>query len=224
MDLVTLARSDEDGFDIALRRRGNGPGAIDELIVNGAFAMDSAETQSEKVLAETFGENPGSVLVGGLGLGFTTQRLLQLGATRVDVVEISGALIGWARDGLTPVLAEVTADPRVHLHHADIADVLTAPPALPGFLGPWDGIALDVDNGPDFLIVAQNERVYAPSTLELAITQLAPGGRLAIWSQGPSKQLFYDLSRLGDATETLVPLRRGDREMDYAVYVLPTPA
>ena len=163
MDVVTVARSQQDGFDIALRRRTDGQRVIDELIVNGAFAMDSEQTFSEQLLAEVLGPTPGAALVAGLGLGYTTSRLLELGATTVDVVEISSALIGWAYEGLTEVLGQIAHDPRVRLHRGDIADVLCAPPTLPGFFGPWDAIALDVDNGPDFLIVAQNERVYHPA-------------------------------------------------------------
>ncbi|MDO5286344.1 MAG: hypothetical protein Q4G45_05910 [Actinomycetia bacterium] len=224
MDVVTLARSQQDGFEIALRRRTEAGQVVDELIVNGAFAMDSAQTLSEQVLAEVLGPEPGTVLVGGLGLGYTTSRLLEVGAAGVDVVEISSALIGWARDGLTDVLAQVAHDPRVRLHHGDIADVLSAPPSLPGLFGPWDAIALDVDNGPDFLIVDQNDRVYHPATLAAAMTHLRPGGRLAIWSQGTSRRLWFDLTRLdGSATEQLVPVRRGDRQLDYAIYVVTRP-
>ncbi|MHB1009572.1 MAG: polyamine aminopropyltransferase [Propionibacteriaceae bacterium] len=223
-DVQTLGRSMEDGFEIALRRRGDGAQAVDELIVNGAFAMDSAETLSERVLAESVGPDPGSVLVGGLGLGYTVLALLEMGATNVDVVELSGALITWARQGLTGPLAQLVADPRVKLHHGDIADVLDAQAALPGLFGPWDAICLDVDNGPEFLIHAKNARVYAPHTLGSALDHLVPGGRLAIWSESPSKELWYDLLTLdGSATERLVPLKRGNRELDYAIYLVTKP-
>lgn len=223
-DVRTLGRAQEDGFEIALRRRGEGADAVDELIVNGAFAMDSAEIRSEVLLAESVGPNPGNVLVGGLGLGYTTQALLDMGATGVDVVELSAALIGWAREGLTSTLARVATDPRVRLHHGDIADVVSAQDALPGLFGPWDAICLDVDNGPDFLIHQQNARVYEPDMLAAALNHLLPGGHLAIWSEGPSNQLWYDLLRLdGDATERLIPLKRGGRDLDYAIYLVTKP-
>jgi len=48
---------------------------------------------------------------------------------------------------------------------------------------------------------------------------LKPGGRLAIWAEGPSNQLWWDLAAIDpDATERIVPLIRGNREFDYAVY------
>jgi len=56
------------------------------------------------------------------------------------------------------------------------------------------------------------------------MTHLRPGGRLAIWSQGTNRQLWFDLTQLGkEATERLVPLRRGDRQLDYAIYVVTHP-
>ena len=214
-----MARSDSDGLEVALRRRGKGSTAVDELIVNGAFAMDSAETRSEQVLAEALGPEPGEVLVGGLGLGYTTKRLLEMGATHIDVVELSASLLEWAREGRTALLGELARDPRVTLHHGDIADVLGAQPAIPGVFGPWDSICLDVDNGPGFLIHAANERVYTPFALRSAVQHLKPGGKLAIWAEGPSNQLWWDLSGIDPhATERLVPLMRGNRELDYAVY------
>jgi spermidine synthase len=150
--------------------------------------------------------------------------LLDMGATQFDVVELSGALISWAKEGLTGSLAKLTADPRVRLHHGDVADVLHAQAALPGLFGPWDAICLDVDNGPEFLIHAANARVYEPQTLASALDHLQPGGRLAIWSESPSKELWYDLLKLdASATERLVPLKRGNRELDYAIYLVTKP-
>lgn len=220
-DVHTVARSDSDGFEVALRRRGKGVSAVDELIVNGAFAMDSAQTRSEIVLAEALAPSPGEVLVGGLGLGYTTKRLLELGATHVDVVELSAALIHWAHEGLTAQLGELAHDPRVTIHHGDIAEVLGEQEAIPGVFGPWNSICLDVDNGPDFLIRPDNARLYEPRSLRNAVQHLVPGGRLAIWSEGPSRQLWSDLVSIDpQATERLVPLKRGNREMDYAVYTV----
>ncbi len=223
-DVRMVARSDSDGFEVALRRRGQGKDAVDELIVNGAFAMDSAETRSEQVLADSFAPNPGDVLVGGLGLGFTTRRLLELGATHVDVVELSASLIQWAHEGRTDLLGQLAHDPRVTIHHGDIADVIDAQLAIPGVFGPWDSICLDVDNGPSFLIHPENARLYEPAALASAMQHLKPGGTLAIWAEGPSNQLWYDLARLDpQAKERLVPLKRGNREMDYAVYTAKRP-
>ena len=220
-ETITLGRSEEDGYEIALRRRTSDDGVVDELIINGAFAMDSARTQSEIALAEALGPDPGHVLVGGLGLGFTADHLLTMGASQVDIVELSGPLIEWAHQGLTPTLARVAADPRVHIRHGDVAAMLCDQPMIPGLFGPWDGICLDIDNGPDFLIHQNNARLYTSEGIRTALEHLHPGGCLAVWSQAPSKEFWFDLTAIDKhATERLVAVSRSNRRMDYAIYTI----
>jgi len=223
-ETVTLARSDADGYEIALRRRYLGDQTTDELIINGVFAMDSVRTSSEIALAEALGPNPGTVLVGGLGLGFTADHLLTMGATSLDIVELSGPLIEWARKGLTPILAHVASDPRVSIRHGDVAALLCDQPTIPGLFGPWDSICLDIDNGPEFLIHEDNARLYTPEGIRRALAHLNPGGRMSIWSQSPSKEFWFDLTSIDPtATERLVDVHRGNRKMDYAIYTVHCP-
>jgi len=218
---VTLAHSETDGYEIALRRRTNGPTQSDELIVNGVFTMDSAHIDSEIALAEALGPHPGHVLVGGLGLGFTAAHLLAMGATSIDIVELAAPLLQWAHQGLTPTLASLAASPQVSLRQGDVAELLCAQPSLPGLFGPWDAIYLDIDNGPDFLVHPGNAQLYTRAGMAATLNHLNPGGGVAIWSQGPSKRFWYDLATLDpDATERLIPVKRGNRKMDYAVYVI----
>ena len=124
--LQTLARHEGPRGEVVLRRRTHGAETIEELIVNGVFAMDSSDTTSERRLAELaisgLAEG-GRILVGGLGLGYTVRQLLGHGS--LDVVEIEECLIDWAYAGLTPTLQAVAADPTVRLHHADLRLVLT---------------------------------------------------------------------------------------------------
>ncbi|MCL2735066.1 MAG: hypothetical protein FWD75_00350 [Propionibacteriaceae bacterium] len=223
-ETVTLARSDADGYEIALRRRYSGDTTADELIINGAFAMDSARTHSEIVLAEALGPNPGHVLVGGLGLGMTAAHLLDMGATKLDIVELSGSLIDWANQEMTPTLARVAADPRVTLHRGDVVALLCGQPAIPGLFGPWDGICLDIDNGPEFLIHEENAQLYTTDGIRTALDHLTPGGTMAIWAQGPAKEFWYDLTSIDkNATEHLIEIVRANRKMDNAVYTVHCP-
>jgi spermidine synthase len=219
---VTVARSTGPYGEVVLRRRGHGDAAVDELIVNGAFAMDSSETSSERRLASLaydLGPAGGRLLVGGLGLGYTAHEALHLPLARIEVVEREPALVQWARSGLTPILARVAADPRVRLVVADVAEVLTAsPPAA------WDAIALDVDNGTDFLIHETNASLYSPDLLRTAYVRLAPGGRLAIWCQGPAPALMLTLAALdGSARQHLFHVGRGERRFAYAICTVDRP-
>ena len=205
--LETIARAGTPQGEVALRRRGD---AI-ELIVNGVFAMDSREVTSEIALADA--APLGRVLVGGLGLGYTAARLLDRGTLHLDVVELAEPLIAWARAGVTEQLGRVASDQRVTLHAGDIADWIRSQP------GPWDGILLDVDNGPSFLIHDHNERVYSAELLATFLARLAPGGVLLIWCEEPSPELLATLSRLvAEASEIIVPIKREGRRFDYALY------
>ena len=218
---VTLGRSTSPRGEVVLRRRGD----VEQLVVNGAFAMDSTETHSERELGRIAGGAP-RVLVGGLGLGHTVVAVLEeadrLGLpVRVDVVELEGDLVSWAREGRTATLARVAADPRVHLHVGDVAEVLAARRAP---AGPWDAILLDVDNGPDFLIHAQNDVLYSRPGLRAAYARLAPAGILAIWCQAPSPPLLETLRRIdASAEETRHTVEREGRRFTYAVATVRRP-
>ena len=213
MDSTVIARTGTPTGEIALRRRGD----VVELIVNGVFAMDSAEVASEIALADAAGAAPGRVLVGGLGLGFTAARLLDNGVRHVDVVELARPLIDWAMTGVTEQLERVAHDPRVQLHHGDIAEWLPRRPDA------FDAILLDVDNGPGFLIHDRNARVYADEWLRGAAAHLNPGGVLVIWSEGPAPLLAGTLASLGVLTETVIPIEREGRRFDYVLYQLRQP-
>ena len=248
--LHTLGRHSGPRGDVVLRRRsGAGAGVgvgvgVEELIVNGVFAMDSADTETERRLAQVAlagpepdralpgvdaraagvpgGRPPGSAtraLVGGLGLGYTAAALLVSDIEHLDVVEIEECLVEWAYAGLTPTLGAVARDPRVALHAVDVAAVLTG--RRPEAPGPWDAIVLDVDNGPDFLIHQANAGLYTPPLLAAAFGRLTDGGTLAIWSQGPAPQLLDGLRRLSPTARAhSFPRVRDGRSLDYVIYTV----
>ncbi len=223
MDTVeTLARHEGPRGEVALRRRTSPEGTVEELVVNGAFAMDSTETATEVELgALARRRGAARVLVGGLGLGYTAAEVLAGTVAVLDVVELEECLLDWARQGLTPTWAALVADPRVRLHAGDVAAVLQGTQAP---LGPWDAILLDVDNGPDFLLYETNAGLYTPDLLRAAYDRLASGGVLAVWCQGPTADLYAALAALpGSVTEHLLPVRRGTRDLTYAIYTLTRP-
>jgi spermidine synthase len=208
--------------DIVLRDRDG----VTELIVNGVFAMDSAEVSSEIALADA-ALPARRVLVGGLGLGYTAARLRDRGVGQVRVVELSRALVEAARRGATPQLARLATDPQVELVIGDIADAVghTLPGAEPaGAAGQWDAILLDVDNGPTFLIHEANARLYGESFLSRCLAALAPQGRLVVWCEAPSADLEAALSALAGPVEAItVPVTRGERRFDYVLYRVTRP-
>ncbi len=215
------------GGELVLRRRpGAGHGGIDvyELIVDGAFAMDTVEVSTELRLAsETLRRLPGRrwrVVVGGLGLGFTLRELRSdQRVARIEVVELEPALVEWIHAGLVPPAVGVLDDPRMTVTIADIATYLAQ-------LGPEsvDAVLLDVDNGPDFLVHESNSALYQPAALASALRALRPGGVLTVWSAGPAPALKAALGTLSAVVEE-VPLavRREGRILDYALYLVRRP-
>jgi spermidine synthase len=223
---VTLARAEGPRGQVVLRRRGEHV----ELIVNGAFAMDTVDPSTEVELARLALEQlarPASVLVGGLGLGFTARAVLaDPKVERLDVVEIEDQLVTWAREGphsgIVPELTGLEDDPRCRLWTADIVDVL-AGRAEPS--GPWDVILLDVDNGPGFLVHAANTRLYAVDGLRAALAQVHAEGVVVIWSSHQARALLADLAVVaqdagGSAEEVVLPVAREGRSLTYFLYLL----
>lgn len=215
-EVATLACWTGPRGEVVLRRRETGDGQVEELIVNGVFAMDSAATGSERALAALVPPRA-SVLVGGLGLGFTAEALLEGGVAALDVVEIEEALVTWAMRGVTPRLGRIARDRRVRLWVGDVAGALAGDPDGPA--GPWDAILLDVDNGPDFLIHADNASLYQTPALARAYSRLAPGGVLGIWCQGAHLPLWSRLRTLDPtARESHHIIQRGRHRLEYVIY------
>ncbi|MGC3952976.1 MAG: methyltransferase [Propionicimonas sp.] len=207
MDAEILRRAETADGEVVLRRRGE----VVELIVNGVFAMDTVDVSSELALADAAGA-VGRVLVGGLGLGYTAVRLLERGA-ELDVVERAGPLLEWAREGVTAQLGRLATDPRARLHHADIVSFVTATTQT------WDAIVLDVDNGPSFLIHADNAEVYTEGFLRTCLARLAPHGTLLIWCETASPPLEIALRRLAAGVQAIeIPVAREGREFGYTLY------
>lgn len=192
-----------------LRRRDDG--AL-ELRVNGVFVMDDVETSSEQALARTVLDlGAREILVGGLGLGYTLRALLASPqVTRIIVAELHPQIVGWMRDGTIPG-ADLLTDERTQVVVGDVRDVVAA--QSPASL---DAIALDVDNGPDFLVHDDNAGVYEVDFVELCASRLRPGGHVCVWSMAPSRSLTTSLgAALTDVREEAIAVRLQDRDERY---------
>jgi hypothetical protein len=76
----------------------------------------------------------------------------------------------------------------------------------------FDVILLDVDNGPQALSQAKNQRLYGDVGTRACWNALTRGGVLAVWSAGPSAKYAARLGRFGFDPEVLrVPVRIGSR-------------
>jgi spermidine synthase len=206
MEYVDVARAVTDRGEVVLRERRDPdapdatPGTL-ELRVNGVFVMDTRETTSEVALARAAlqrVEQPRSVLVGGLGLGFTVHQLLaDKRVEHVVVAEVEEPLVQWFRDGTIPHGSAYLADERLTISVADVRQVVAESPA-----GSFDLILLDVDNGPEFLVHEQNRDLYETPFLAEARAALRPGGMLAVWSSTESPALTATLHQVFGGCES----------------------
>ena len=219
VDSVEIARAETERGDVVLRRRTSetAPDVL-ELRVNGVFVMDTLETTSEMELAAQaldLVEKPAAVLIGGLGLGFTLQRVLaDPRVERAVVVEIEEPLIEWMRDGTVPHGPAVLADARATVVNADIAMAIAEARST------YDLVLLDVDNGPGYLVHDANEAVYEEQFLRRCHDLLSPGGVLVVWSANAAPELLEAMHEVfGVAEEQAHDVLLQDRPEQYYLYL-----
>jgi len=218
-EYVEVARGESERGEIVLRRRieDHAADAL-ELRVNGVFVMDTRETGTEMELAAAaldLVEDPRDVVVAGLGLGFTTQRVLaDKRVEQVMVVDIEDALIGWMRDGTIPHGPALLADKRVHIVAADIVMAVAEATST------YDLVLLDVDNGPGQLVHGTNARLYEPDFLASTRQLLNRGGAVVVWSANPAPELRKTMEHVfGNCTEQRHGVLLQGREEEYLLYL-----
>lgn len=173
---VVVERVSTPRGELVLRRSG----ADYELISNGAFLMDTRDGRSERLLvraALAAHPSPRTLLIGGLGMGFSlVEALTDDRLRRVTVVEIEQPVVDWHGTLLEPFSRGACRDPRVAVVVADLSTHLAAA------ITSYDVICLDVDNGPDWTVTSDNAALYDESGIATVISRLAEDGVLAVWS------------------------------------------
>ena len=192
------------------------------LKLNGRQLMSTTSTTSELLLAQLpceglRGRADACVLIGGLGLGFSLRRVLELAGKHaaVQVAELLPEVVAWNRDFLRAVNGALLDDRRVKVIVGDVFEIIRrAAPAS------YDVILLDVDNGPTSFVQAQNSRLYNRRGLDTIACALKPGGKVAFWSACPEPGFVESLARSGFKTDA-VPAKAHDRAKRFAhmIYV-----
>lgn len=178
------------------------------LKYNGYELMSTALTYSEQQLAdigcqdikEGAGSRPAhpKILIGGLGLGFTLKRTLELvgSPATVDVAELMPPLIEWNRTFLVGHNGPLLDDPRTRILQADLYDIVSDKKP-----GSYDSLLLDIDNTPDDLITSGNSRLYTASFLEKLRQLITPKGSIAYWLSEPAPKFKKLLIKAGFLVE-----------------------
>lgn len=167
------------GDDMTLMRRAG------EYVIfaSGKPLMSSRMHGSEEALATLGCEHLGgrrapTVLVGGLGMGFTLRATLDhvpADAT-VVVAELVPGVVAWNEGPLAPLAAHPLQDRRVRVEVGDVAGLIQRSP------GRFDAMLLDIDNGPDAFTTSANAWLYANAGVTALRRALTPGGVLTVWS------------------------------------------
>lgn len=168
-----------DGASMTLMRRDT------EYLIRtgGETLMTNRQHESEDALAQLSCEplrraTAPSVLIGGLGMGFTLRKALDLlpADATVVVAELLPDVVEWNRGPLGALTGHPLSDPRVQLVVGDVSTVIR------GAQAKFDAILLDVDNGPEAFATSGNGSLYGDIGLFAARTALKFGGVLAVWS------------------------------------------
>lgn len=205
------------GDELRLFRRG----ADFMMVVDRNELMNTRMSGSEEALAtlacaRLAGVRAPRVLIGGYGMGFTLRAALSAlkPDAAVTVAELVPEIIDWARGPMAELTGGCLDDPRVRLVLGDVADLIAD--ARESF----DAILLDVDNGPDGLVLQSNGRLYSRSGLETAKAALRPGGLLAIWSAAPDGGFAKTLMNAGfDVEEVAVRARSNGKGARHVIWL-----
>ena len=197
-ELLGQSRTPE-GTEMSLTRRGNEY----MILADGKDLMSSRMKGSEEELARLgcdrarTMETP-SVLVGGLGMGFTLRATVDVlpREAKVVVAELMTAVVDWNKGALGPLANHPLADRRVEVALGDVAVLLRSSPAR------FDSILLDVDNGPAAFSQASNAGLYDNAGLLTIKAALRPHGVLAVWSAWDDRKFEHRLRHHGFDVET----------------------
>lgn len=214
---VTLARAESDAGAIELRRRAAG----DFLItVRGRVLMNSRAHRSEVALAELACRHLGdkrhvSVLIGGLGMGYTLRAALDHVAADASVIvaETNPAVAEWCRTHLAELTDNAVGDPRVEVRIEDVTATIER--ASRHDAPKLHAILLDLYEGPG-PDTPRHDSFYGDRALRQIRNALHPGGVLAVWSEQPCAA--YE-RRLRAAGYTVARSRPGHGGLRHAVYI-----
>ncbi len=167
----------------------------EEFLMSSMF-VEAEEALSDLGLAQTQGDNL-SVVVGGLGLGYTAVAALK--DERISeqlVVDALDTVIGWHQKELVPLGKILNNDTRNRYVHGSFFDLATDPNTGfdPTHAGKkFDAILLDIDHSPTEYLNPENAGFYTTDNLARMASQLKPNGVFAMWSQNPPEPSFEAL-------------------------------
>lgn len=191
------------------------------IMINGNDLMHSRRHESELALARlgcahlAEHQTP-TILIGGLGMGYTLRQALDMLSPRAQVVvsELLDAVVQWNRQFLGELNGQPLGDERVDLKTGDIVGLISRSKNR------FDAILLDIDNGPEAMTDSGNCRLYSYKGILACHRALRKQGCLAVWSAKPSKS-FEQLLMSCDfhVRRYRVPAHKGKKSQSHFVWV-----
>ena len=188
MQIQELDWGDTPWGAISLRRRWDRvtEREVHEVKLGDDFLMSSQFTTGEQELARiglaAVTRTSLTVLVGGLGLGYTAVAALEDDrVTELTVIEALQIVISWHDRDLIPDTRGLSSNPRVRLVCDDFFDVVRG-----GRVDrTYDAVLLDIDHAPDWLLRDDHGDLYTAPGLARVAAVLADDGAFALWSDEP---------------------------------------
>lgn len=198
-------------------------GDVLEVWVDGKRRLSSAERGNadsfvDLALAPLRDRDDITVVLAGLGIGFTLQKLLlHPGVKRVDVVERSPTVAAWGKAHFAALTGNAIVDPRVHVHEVGINEFVKAPRQAGMPQEGWLAIVLDTDRGPTELFYSDNASLYTDEGLLHIESALRSGGVFATWTNGRDLPLMERMNGpYQNVAEVCIPVEVGDKmELQY---------
>ncbi len=173
--------------ELQLQRRGT----EFEIIYNGVFIMSTYNGASEKAavtealdIVSRLGAKEISVLLGGLGMGYSLRAALDYPAvTNVTVAECEPAVVRWNFSYFDKVNGSALRESRTAVYEGDFYRLLSELTVAVGSgkSEKFQLIMVDTDNGSTWLSRPGNALLYSSEGLKLIKSILADKGVTSFW-------------------------------------------
>ncbi len=190
--------------------------------INGQDLMSSRQHESELELARLgcahlVDNRTPSILIAGLGLGYTLRQVLDMLSPHAKVVvgELLSAVVEWNLEFLGELNGQALKDERVDLKTGDVVGLISRS------RNKFDAILLDIDNGPSAITNSANRHLYCYEGIMACRHALRGQGCLAVWSPEPSKK--FERLLVGGCgfhvRRYRVPAYKGSKSQSHFVWV-----
>jgi spermidine synthase len=189
--------------------------------VSGHELMNSRQHESELELARLGCahlkvRNAPTVLIGGLGQGFTLRETLNMLGPHAKIIvgELLADVVDWNREYFGELNGHPLKDERVHIKVGDVFGTISHAEKS------FDAILLDIDNGPSAMTDSRNQQLYTRKGIEACRHALRERGCLAVWSADASKPFEQLLMRCGFHVRRFrVPAYKGSKSQGRFIWV-----